>query len=217
MTLEKTSPTHTAPPRAPAAPPARPNAAPRRRRLRRAFAAAVGLALAATVAWPLWLHGTGNFHAVLPGELYRAAQPAPADLARWTGEYGIRSVLNLRGAHDDTGWYRDESAAARALGLVLADFPLSARENPGPDRIAELVALMRRLPKPLLIHCQGGADRTGLATALYMGAIAHAGEATAEHQLSFAFGHVGVPLLSSASAMDEAWEASEATLGYPDS
>jgi protein tyrosine/serine phosphatase len=202
---------HTAPPR-PAS-----GAAPRRRRLRRAFVAVLGLALAATIAWPLWLHQTGNFHAVLPGELYRAAQPAPADLARWTGQYGIRSVLNLRGTHDDTGWYRDESAAARDLGLVLADFPLSARQNPGPDRIAELVALMRRLPKPLLIHCQGGADRTGLAAALYMGAIAHAGEATAERQLSFAFGHVSVPLLSSAWAMNEAWEASETTLGYPDS
>lgn len=190
------------------------------RRWRRAAVRALCLALVAIVgltAWPLWLHLTGNFHAVLPGELYRSAQPAPDDLRRWTADYGIRSVLNLRGTHEDTQWYRQESAVTGELGVVLADFPLSAREDPGRERTAELVALMRRLPKPLLIHCQGGADRTGLASALYMAAIARLGEDASESQLSYAYGHIGVPVLSSAWAMNEAWESDEAWLGYPDS
>jgi len=182
----------------------------------RLVGAAIGLALAAVVAWPLWLHATGNFHAVIPGEIYRAAQPAPADLRRWATDHGVRSVLNLRGTHEDADWYREEAATAADLGIVLADFPLSARQNPGPDRMAALIALMRRLPKPLLIHCQGGADRTGLASALYVAAIAKAGEQAAERQLSFAFGHVSLPV-SSAWAMNEAWEDGERSLGYPGS
>jgi len=188
-----------------------------RRRPGRLAAAALGIVLLAIAAWPLWLHLTGNFHVVVPGEIYRSAQPDAAEIHDWAGRYGLRSILNLRGAHADTAWYQEESAAAAQLGIALADFPMSARQNPGPERMAELVDLLRSLPKPLLIHCQGGADRTGLAAALYLGAVADAGEASAERQLSFAYGHVGVPLLSSAWAMDEAWEEAEPTLGYPGS
>ena len=36
-------------------------------------------------------------------------------------------------------------------------------------------------------------------------------------QLSFAFGHIGMPILSAARGMDEAWEAAEPGLGYSDS
>ena len=168
------------------------------------------------VAWPVSLHLTGNFHAVLPGEIYRAAQPDAADLRRWSKEYGIRSVLNLRGAHPDQDWYRHERATTEELRVVLADFALSARHDPGPQRIAELAALLRRLPKPMLIHCQGGADRTGLAAAVAV-AMAGGGESAAESQLSFVYGHIGVPVLSSAWAMDQAWEAAEPGLGYPSS
>lgn len=186
------------------------------RTLRR-VAAAVALAAVAIGAWPLWLHLTGNFHAVVPGEVYRAAQPEGEDLRRWAAEHGLRSVLNLRGTHDDSDWYREESATAHELGLVLADFPLSARQNPGTETMAQLVDLMRRLPKPLLIHCQGGADRTGLAAALYLASIAGVGEDVAGKQISFAFGHVGVPRLSSAWAMDEAWKTAKDTMDFPES
>lgn len=188
-----------------------------RRPLRLAIRGLALLILAAVVAWPLRLYLTGNFHAIIPGEAYRAAQPTPAELRRWTEQYGIRSVLNLRGSHDDIDWYRQEVAAANELGLVHADFSLSAQKNPGVERMADLVALMRSLPKPILIHCLSGADRTGLAAALYLGAIAGAGEAAAENQLSLAYGHFSVPVLSSAWAMDEAWEENEPVLGFPDS
>lgn len=188
-----------------------------RRPLRLALRGLAFLIVVAAVSWQLQLYLTGNFHAIVPGEAYRAAQPTPADLRQWTAEYGIRSVLNLRGTDYDVDWYRQEVTAADELGLVHADFSLSARRNPGPERMADLVALMRSLPKPILIHCRSGADRTGLAAALYVGAIARESEAEAEGQLSLVYGHVGVPVLSSAWAMDEAWEQNEPFIGYPDS
>jgi protein tyrosine/serine phosphatase len=176
----------------------------------------LGVALAALIAWPIWLQLSGNFHAVVHGEVYRAAQPDPDDLRRWAEDHGIRSVLNLRGTDESSEWYRQEASVASDLGLKLADFPMSARRNPGLERMDELVALMRSLPKPLLIHCMSGADRTGLASALYLAAIADAGETAAEGQLSFAYGHVGIPGVSAAWAMDEAWEEREASLDHPE-
>ena len=84
----------------------------------------------------------------------------------------------------------------------------------GECEIVRLVALMRDAPKPLLIHCRAGADRSGLAASLYLAAIDGAGEERAEAQLSFRFGHIGIPWLSETYAMDETWEALETWLGF---
>lgn len=163
------------------------------------------LALALLLAWPAWLQLRGNYHVVLPGLAYRAAQPDGAALRRAQAQDGIRSVLNLRGAQPDAPWYRAEIAASAELGLVHADFGLSATREPTPQRLAELVALMRRLPPPVLIHCRSGADRTGLAAALYLAAIAGRPPAEAAGQLSLRYGHLGLAPLSRAVAMDRAF------------
>jgi len=171
--------------------------------------AALGLTLAA--GWAGWLQLGGNYHAVVPGELYRSAQPDPADLARWRHAGGLRSVINLRGP-SKARWYREEVAAAERLGLAHADFPMKDNERLSPERAARLIALIEGMPKPVLIHCKAGADRTGLASALYLAARG-ADERRAEAQLSFRFGHVALPV-SAAWAMDESWEAMEPALGY---
>lgn len=177
----------------------------------------LGALVAALVLWLGWLHASGNFHPVIDGEVYRSAQMSPADLSRWQAEYGIRSVLNLRGENADAPWYRDEIEAARALGLTHADFRMSARRSIDSAEAAHLVRLMRDLPKPLLIHCASGADRTGLASALYVAALAKGGEEAAEWQLSPRYGHLGIPVLSQAWPMDQSWEVLEPWLGYSDS
>lgn len=48
---------------------------------------------------------TGNFHEVVPGELYRSAQLSAGDLVTYAREKDIRSVLNLRGADRGAPWY----------------------------------------------------------------------------------------------------------------
>ncbi|MFD2031462.1 tyrosine-protein phosphatase [Ancylobacter dichloromethanicus] len=49
---------------------------------------------------------------------------------------------------------------------------------------------MKDAKKPILIHCQAGADRSGLASALYLAAIKkNSAEAEAEAQLSIRYGH----------------------------
>ena len=49
-----------------------------------------------------------NFHTVLPGRVYRGAQPSAADVDRLAKDYGVKTIVNLRGSGIPNGWYMDE-------------------------------------------------------------------------------------------------------------
>lgn len=183
--------------------------------VRRAAVSIVGLGLTAG-AFLGHLHLNGNFHPVVAGEVYRSAQPSPEALAKYVKEQGIRSIINLRGNNAGANWYDAEVASARAQGVAHYDFGMSARKRLDEPRAQELIALMNKAEKPVLIHCQGGADRSGLASALYLAAIAKAGEERAESQISLRYGHISLPV-SAGYAMDETFEALEPFLGFNDS
>ena len=163
-----------------------------------------------------WRQSTGNFATVVEGEVYRSNQPTPDRLAAYVRDHGIRAVLNLRGENPGADWYQAERRAARDLGLTLIDFPLSASRELSRDQAEALLAAMQQAPKPLLIHCMSGADRTGLASVIYQAMVARIDEETAEGQLSLRFGHFSVPLLSAAWPMDTSWEQMEAWWGIED-
>lgn len=161
-----------------------------------------------------FLQLSGNFHEVLAGELYRSAQPSGAELENYVKRHGIRTVINLRGENNGTGWYREEVETAQRLGIQHINFRMSARRQLSTEQSEELIALLRDAPRPILIHCQAGADRTGLASVIYLQQIANVDEETAEWQLSLLYGHVGLPFLG-VYAMDETWEALEQVFGLP--
>ncbi len=73
----------------------------------------------------LILRLSGNFHVVSAGTVYRAGQMDGQDLARWKREYGIASVLNLRGASDGADWYETERGVSERLGIRHIDFHMS--------------------------------------------------------------------------------------------
>ncbi|TCK30796.1 uncharacterized protein (TIGR01244 family) [Ancylobacter aquaticus] len=157
----------------------------------------------------------GNFHTVVADELYRSAQIDADQLAGLKAEYGIATVINLRGPSSKP-WYQREVATSRALGITHVDFQLSAGRELTQPQVEALIALMRRSPKPILVHCRGGADRSGIASALYLASIAKAGEEPAEWQMSLFYGHFPIPFFP-AWAMDQTWERIEPWLGFPDS
>lgn len=106
-----------------------------------------------------------NFHEVAPG-VFRSNQPSPGRLAQFRA-MGIRAVLNLRGAKEVSFWQLERAACAR-LGLVLVDLPLSAAVPVPAETLIELERTFRALPRPFVMHCKSGADRTGIAAALYL-------------------------------------------------
>jgi len=166
----------------------------------------VGLMAAAIGSYWGVLQYEGNLHAVSAGVLYRSAQLSKSD-TRWAvREYAIKSVLNLRGAHTGQSWYDDEIAAAGELGLAHFDYPLSAKRFVTSQQIEEILDIMRKAPKPLLIHCKSGADRTGLVAALYRFSETGASAADADRELALIYGHF--PYLTSRSgAMDASFWA----------
>src|SRR5205085_4891759 len=167
---------------------------------------AVGLTAGSCGAYWGAIQYQGNFHTVKEGAFYRSAQLSKDELHSAIREHKIRSVLNLRGAHPGQAWYDEELAVSQPLGVAHYDYSLSAHRFVTGQQISELLGILRDAPKPLLVHCKSGADRTGLVSALYRYAVEHADAADADRQLSLAYGHF--PYLTSRSgAMDDSFWA----------
>ena len=109
-----------------------------------------------------------NFHWVLPGEAARMAQPWAGGYRRFLARRGIRAIINLRGRNDDLSWWKNETTAARALGAAHFDAMLDSRKLPKREMLVALMQAFAETPKPFVMKCSGGQDRTSLAMALYL-------------------------------------------------
>jgi hypothetical protein len=135
---------------------------------------------------------THNTATVVPGELYRAAQLNDTDLRTEIARFRIKSVINLRGGNLQSAWYRDELTVCRNLQVVHADVSMSAKNLPAPDQVAKLVQDFSILPRPMLIHCNAGSDRTGLAGSIYLIESKACLPSDATRELSWHFGHFAI-------------------------
>jgi hypothetical protein len=133
----------------------------------------------------------GNLGIVDPGRVIRAAQPT-TQLPRLIHDYQLASILNLRGGSTRDQWYTAEVQAARSAGLAFFDLPLSAVKRPSRRDLLLLIDTLERCKYPLLIHCKAGADRTGLASAIYL--MMHRGEPPQKAIGAFTLYHSHVPL-----------------------
>jgi protein tyrosine/serine phosphatase len=159
---------------------------------------------------------TGNFHTVISGHLYRSGQPSTEQIADWHGRYGIKTIINLRGAHPNKNWYRVERATAQEYGIELIDYQISAKRELTLAQVEELLTILAQAKPPVLIHCLDGADRSGLVSAFYVAGVAHGSEFFAELQLSPLYGHIPLWFFPY-YAMDRSFENAEPRLGFPDS
>lgn len=159
---------------------------------------------------------SGNIHTIVKDEAYRSAQLSPERLGKTIAQYGIKTVLNLRGESTGNSWYDQEIQTTKRLGINHVDFRMSAATELSIDEANQLIAIMKDAPKPILIHCKAGADRTGLASALYVAAVSQMGEEEAERQISIVYGHFSLPF-TSVYAMDRTFEKMEPSLGFPNS
>jgi protein tyrosine phosphatase (PTP) superfamily phosphohydrolase (DUF442 family) len=153
-------------------------------------ATAIWAALVALVVFykPLF---TGNFGVVDPGQVYRCAQPK-GGLSRLLDQNHPGSILNLRGGSLSDSWYAAEWKAAQERGIEFYDLPLSAVRRPKRRDLLLLLDVMDHCRYPLLIHCKSGADRTGLASALYL--MAKRGEPPDQALRAFSYAHGHFPI-----------------------
>jgi protein tyrosine phosphatase (PTP) superfamily phosphohydrolase (DUF442 family) len=129
--------------------------------------------------------------AAVDARLVRSAQPA-AHLADWIRDYRLASILNLRGGTPADPWYADEVNTAAANQIAFYDYPMLATRRPLRRDLLTLIDFLRAAPYPLLVHCKHGADRTGLAVALYR--MVHLNEPPAEAMDAFSIFHGHIPI-----------------------
>ncbi len=80
-------------------------------------------------------------------------------------EHRIRTVLNLRGSHPESAWYRDERAATLEAGATQVDIPLSSCEWMSRAQARALLEVLETAERPILVHCFHGSERTAMVSA----------------------------------------------------
>jgi protein tyrosine/serine phosphatase len=127
-----------------------------------------------------------NFDEVAPG-VYRSNQPDHARLEKLR-DMGVRTIVNLRGTPRQSHYLFEEESCA-ALGLAMVNLKLHARRAAPRAEILNLIETFRTADKPFLMHCKSGADRAGLAAAIYLIAIDSRSVAEARRQLGPRYVH----------------------------
>lgn len=108
-----------------------------------------------------------NFYVVQEGACYRSKTVSPDALRKYIADFKIKTILNLR---EQSGvWFEKENALVDQMAsVVLRSITLNGRALPSQADAATMLELFEnKAVHPILIHCQAGADRTGLGAALW--------------------------------------------------
>lgn len=115
--------------------------------------------------------GFRHFAVVDEGALYRAGQPTPAQLGQMIEQYGLRTVIALRGSRDEDdpdSWEQREREVCEAHGVELVSLPCNHKNPPTAEQVSRFLSIVRDpARRPALVHCRIGQQRTGLFCALY--------------------------------------------------
>lgn len=111
-----------------------------------------------------FLRGLYNRPEEVCSGVWRSNQPSPWRIHQ-LAKRGFHSVISLRGSSADGPWLLEQHACSRS-GLELYSLRLKSRRAPSREQLRELIQLLQHTPRPLLVHCKSGADRSGLAAAV---------------------------------------------------
>ncbi|WP_422923545.1 tyrosine-protein phosphatase [Singulisphaera sp. PoT] len=87
-------------------------------------------------------------------------------LGKTVRQHRIKTVLNLRGANPKDSWYRAERSATLKAGATQVDVHMASDLWLARDEAKTLLEVLDTCEYPLMVHCQWGAERTGLVTAM---------------------------------------------------
>jgi protein tyrosine/serine phosphatase len=149
----------------------------------------------------------GNFHEITEGEAYRSAQLDRDKYEYYIDKYHIKSILNLRGQNSGEQWYREELKVAMDHHVMHYDIPLSATSEPSGEDVQKLLSVFSEAPRPILIHCKAGADRSGLVGAMWKVVVDKEPKSEASKQLFILYGHFPIGGTSAMDRFFERWAA----------
>lgn len=112
-----------------------------------------------------WLRRSWRNEGQIADGVYRSNHPDARTLVLWH-QRGIKEVVSLR--RSSGAVHEFEAEVCDSLGMRLRNVGLSARRAPNAYRLLQLLNIFDTLERPALLHCKSGADRTGLAAALWM-------------------------------------------------
>ena len=179
---------------------------------RRALAAGAAIGAVCVGLWADWPGGwNGNLRPVLEGRVYRSGRLSPARLEAAIDRYGIRTVINLTGDRTGADWYETQRRITARRGVVHHDIDLLATALPSQPNVARLVDLLSHAPQPVLMHCDAGADRAGLASAVARLLLDDADLREARRELSWRYGHWPVGPTQELDRFLDQYQAARAT------
>lgn len=120
--------------------------------------------------------------------VWRSNHPTPSRFDKLAAQ-GIRTIVSLRGS-TTAPWALLEQEACTRVGITLETVALRSRAAPQKEELQRLILLFENVEKPMLIHCKSGADRAGLASAIYLIVIKGLPVAEARKMLSFRYLHL---------------------------
>jgi protein tyrosine/serine phosphatase len=134
--------------------------------------AVVALAAGTEAAWCQTgkeIRGLPNFGRVTD-TLYRGGQPSLAGFNALQA-MGVEIVVNFRNERAETA---TEKRQVESLGIKYIGIPWSGLDEPSNVQVVQFLDLIRANPKAkIFVHCQRGADRTGVMVAAYRIAVEH--------------------------------------------
>ena len=159
-----------------------------------------------SVSYVFYMEEQGNFHPITEGEAYRSAQMDRDELEYYIEKHNIRSILNLRGKNPDAQWYMEEMQVSAECNVMHYDISLSVSRGISNENVQRLIEIFKSAPRPILIHCQGGADRSGLVAAMWKVVVDKEPKSEAGKQLSILYGHIPIGKTSAMNRFFENWE-----------
>lgn len=103
-----------------------------------------------------------NFGVVNEGQIYRSSQPSENFLKRLIEQRKIKTIIVLK--HSVPSF---EKNIADSKGIKIIHLKMSVSKEPSEDTVKKFLEVVEDPNNyPILVHCQGGADRTGLMIAI---------------------------------------------------
>ena len=109
--------------------------------------------------------GYFNLHETIGAGMYRSGQMPADELAQTIERLGITTVVNLV-SQDNNPRYAPERELVLSKHVRFIHLPISASAYPDPKLLNQILKVVEDIQPPFLVHCHGGADRTGLFFAL---------------------------------------------------